>query len=308
MTESENKNQQTAPEKKQPETTGHEWDGISEYNIPAPRWWLIVWLITIIWSFGYWIFYPTWPVPGGNTKGTLGWSEQSQLQEAQGEIDVIKKVYLDKLSDGNFEQIQKDPKLMEFVLNGGRAAFKENCAACHGTGAAGSKGFPNLNDDDWLWGGKVEDIYQTIKYGIRSSHEKTRTSQMPAFGLDKVLKKDEVEMVARYVMSLSDRTANNASDRTANNASDKAASKNPRGAVIFKNNCAVCHGSQGKGGREFGAPNLSDAIWLYGGDKENVELTVTYAHAGVMPYWIDRLDDNTIKELAIYVHSLGGGE
>jgi cytochrome c oxidase cbb3-type subunit 3 len=272
-------------------TTGHSWDGISEYNIGAPRWWLIVWLICIIWAFIYWIFYPTWPIAGGNSKGSLNWSQQSQLAESQKEISGKRDVFLQKISDSNFEQIQQDKNLMEFALNGGRAAFKENCAACHGTGAAGYKGFPNLNDDDWLWGGKVTDIYQTLLYGIRSSHDKARFSQMPYFGSDKILKKDEISDVTEYVMSLSDNSITN-----------------QKGELIFKANCVACHGEGGKGGRNVGAPNLSDAIWLYGGKKEDIYSSIFYSRAGVMPYWSGRLDDATIKQLSIYVHSLGGGE
>lgn len=282
----ENKTQQ-----KKPETTGHSWDGISEYNVPAPRWWLIVWIICIIWSVAYWFFYPTWPTKLGNSKGILNWSQQSQLLESQQEIEARKNIYLQKFSKSNFTQISKDPELMEFALNGGRVAFKENCAACHGTGAAGGKGFPNLNDDDWLWGGKIEDIYQTIKFGIRSDHEKTRFNQMPAFGLNKILKKEEVEAVTEYVMSLSGKAAFNA-----------------KGKEIFAANCVACHGAQGKGNQSLGAPNLTDAIWLYGSSKEDIEFTINYARNGVMPYWNKRLDDNTIKQLAIYVYSLGGGE
>jgi len=278
-------------QKEAPKTTGHEWDGISEYNIPAPRWWLIVWIICIIWSFGYWFFYPTWPVSGGNSKGSLNWTQQSQLAESQKEIDALRDTFLSKIAKSDFSEIQKDPELMKFATNGGRAAFKENCAACHGTGAQGFKGYPNLNDDDWIWGGKVTDIEQTIKYGIRSSHDKTRFSQMPAFGIDRVLKKDEIKSVAEYVLSLSDKSISN-----------------PQGATIFKANCAACHGAAGLGDRKVGAPNLADAIWLYGNKKEDVEFAVTYSHAGVMPYWIGRLDDVTIKQLALYVHSLGGGE
>lgn len=287
MTDNKDKNSH----KKTPKTTGHDWDGISEYNIPAPRWWLVVWIICIIWSFIYWIFYPTWPIFGGNTKGVLKWSGVSQLVESQKENAGQKEQYLSKLSKSELHQIQEDPELLEFAINGGRAAFKENCAGCHGTGAAGGKGFPNLNDDDWLWGGKVTDIYQTLKYGIRSSHEQTRSSQMPSFGLDKILTKDEVKSVTEYVMSLSDKPT-----------------ENSKGAAIFKANCVACHGAKGKGDKTVGAPNLSDKIWLYGGSKEDIEFTVTYAHAGVMPFWIGRLDDNTIKQLTVYVHSLGGGE
>ncbi len=284
--ESQNKGQN-----KEPKTTGHDWDGIQEYNVPAPRWWLIVWIICIIWSFGYWIFYPTWPVSGGNTKGSLNWTEQSQLTESQQEISARKNVYLEKFSKTSFANIKKDPELMEFALNGGRAAFKENCAACHGTGAAGSKGFPNLNDDDWIWGGKIEEIQQTIFYGIRSGHDKTRLSQMPSFGLDQILKKDEIEAVTEYALSLSGKAA-----------------YNKKGDAIFKANCVACHGAQGKGDRKVGALNLTDGIWLYGGDKADINYSVTFSRAGVMPYWKGRLDDDTIKALAIYVHSLGGGE
>lgn len=276
---------------KKPETTGHDWDGIQEYNVPAPRWWLIVWIICIIWSIGYWVFYPAWPIKGGHSKGVLAWSEQSELASTQEEIAARKNVYLDKFSKANFDEIKKNPQLMEFAVNGGRIAFKENCAACHGTGAQGGKGFPNLNDDDWLWGGKIEDIYQTISYGIRSSHDKTRFSQMPAFGLDQILKKDEIEAVAEYVLSLSGK-----------------APYNKQGDAVFKANCIACHGSQGKGDRKVGAPNLTDSIWLYGDNKSDVVYSVTYSRAGVMPYWKTRLDDNTIKALSIYIHSLGGGE
>lgn len=276
---------------KKVETTGHEWDGISEYNIPAPRWWLIVWIICIIWSVIYWFFYPTWPVPGGNTKGSLAWSGTSQLKESQKEIDARKEVYLKEFSKKPLGEINQDPNLREFAINGGRAAFKENCAACHGTGAQGGKGYPNLNDDDWLWGGKLEDIYTTLKYGIRSGHDKARFNQMPSFGLDKVLNKEQIEEVTNYVLSLSGKAHYNA-----------------KGEAIFQANCVACHGTGGKGNKALGAPNLSDAIWLYGGEKEDVLYTITYARAGVMPYWVNRLDEETIKQLAIYVYSLGGGE
>ena len=288
MTE-KNKDQNNATETT--ETTGHNWDGISEYNIPAPRWWLITWLICIIWAMIYWLFYPTWPTPGGNSKGSLRWSSQSQLAETQAEIDAIKSVHLQKISKLSPQEIQQDPQLMEFALNGGRSAFKENCAACHGSGAQGSKGFPNLNDDDWLWGGTLDQIQQTLKYGIRSGHDKSFNSVMPSFGLDKILKKDEINSVAEHVMSLSN-----------------PALKNAAGEKIFAANCAACHGENGKGDRSVGAPNLSDAIWLYGSERSDILYSIFYARAGVMPYWSGRLDDNTIKQLTLYVHSLGGGE
>ena len=285
------KNKKNKVETKKQETTGHKWDGISEYNIPAPRWWLIVWVICIIWAMIYWVFYPTWPTPGGNTKGLLNWSQQSQLDESQAEIDALRSAELKKISKLSLRQIQKDKDLLEFALNGGRSAFKENCAACHGTGAQGFKGFPNLNDDDWLWGGRLNDIYKTLNYGIRSGHEKARSNQMPAFGMDKILTKNDIENVAEYVMSLSDKKI-----------------KNRKGKSIFKANCTACHGSKGKGNKSLGAPNLTDQIWLYGGKKEDIIFTINYSRNGVMPYWKTRLDDATIKQLSLYVHSLGGGE
>lgn len=277
------------------ETTGHNWDEISEYNIPAPRWWLIVWVICIIWSFGYWFFYPTWPTPNGNSKGSLGWSKFSQLDEAQSEIAAKKSVFVEKISKMSLQEIREDKNLMDFALNAGSVAFRENCAACHGQGAAGAKGYPNLKDDDWLWGGKLEDIYQTLLYGIRSGHDKARSNQMPSFGLDKVLKKDEIKAVAEYVLSLS-------------NKSNAKAETLQQGEVIFKANCVACHGNEGKGNQALGAPNLTDALWLYGDKQEDLFYTIYYARAGVMPFWQGRLSDETIKELTLYVHSLGGGE
>jgi cytochrome c oxidase cbb3-type subunit 3 len=276
---------------KKPDTTGHEWDGIKEYDVPSPRWWLITWIACIIWAFGYWIFYPTWPTTSGNTKGSLNWTQNSELQDSQKEILARKNIYLQEFAKKSFTQIQKDPNLMEFALQGGRAAFKENCAACHGTGAAGGIGFPNLNDDDWIWGGKINDIYTTLLYGIRSGHGKARFNQMPSFGLDGILSKNEINDVVEHVLSLSKKSAGN---------------KN--GAKIFQANCIACHGSQGKGNQKLGAPNLTDKIWLYGDKKDDLFYTIYYARAGVMPYWQNRLDEQTIRQLALYVHSLGGGQ
>jgi len=271
-------------------TTGHSWDEISEYNIPAPRWWLIVWFICIIWAFIYWFFYPTWPTISGNSKGSLQWSKFSQLKEVQQKIDEKKQQYLQQINSSSFQEIKQNQQLMQFVLNAGKSAFYENCSACHGSGHQGGYGYPNLNDDDWLWGGKVEDIYQTLLYGIRSGHEKARANQMPSFGLDGVLKSNEIKDVASFVRSLS------GLEKT-----------NENGAKIFANNCIACHGSDGKGNQQLGAPNLTDKIWLYSSDASEVYKTIYYSRAGVMPFWQGRLDDNTIKILALYIHSLGGG-
>ncbi len=271
------------------ETTGHEWDGIKELNLPAPRWWLIVFAVTCIWAVGYWVVYPAWPTISGNTKGTAGWTQYKKLAEEQAEITELRGEFAEKIKTHSLDEIQKDPELYTFAVAGGKTMFKENCAACHGTGAAGGRGYPNLNDDDWVWGGDLKSIYHTLKVGIRSTHDDTRTSQMPAFG--DVLKSDEIEAVAAHVVSLS-----------------SGKNGNEKGAAIFKQNCAACHGETGYGGREFGAPNLADAIWLYGGDKASIMQQIRAPRHGVMPNWDTRLPDETIKQLTIYVHSLGGGE
>jgi len=273
-------------------TTGHEWDGIEELNIPAPRWWLITWLITIIYSVGYMFFYPTWPVPGGHTEGSLGWTSVKQLEESMEEIRIKKAKYIDQISKAeSLEDIRKNEELYEFAIAGGKSAFALNCSTCHGSGAAGAKGYPNLNDDDWLWGGSIEDIKTTLLYGIRSEHEDARTSEMPAFGKDEILTSEEISKVADFVISLS-----------------TGEGYNDQGKEIFADNCASCHGVEGKGDRDFGAPNLTDPIWLFGSDKENIVETISYSRKGVMPAWKDKLDEETIKQLTLYVHSLGGGE
>ncbi len=275
------------------ETTGHEWDGIKELNNPAPRWWLWVFYATCVWSLWYFIVYPAWPTLSGHTKGTQGYTQFKELEESQAEIVARQGAYLKEFQKSSFDQIMKDPALYDFALAGGGSAFKDNCATCHGTGAEGSKGYPNLNDDDWLWGGTVEDIHQTLQYGIRSTHEDTRLSQMPAYGKDGLLKPAEINAVVDYVLTLS---------------GGKQKESYAQGSEIFQANCAACHGADGKGMRSVGAPNLTDAIWLYGGDHETVYQSVYNARAGMMPAWTGRLDENTIRQLAIYVHELGGGE
>lgn len=274
------------------ETTGHEWDGLKELNNPAPRWWLWVFYVTCIWSVGYWIVYPAWPTLSGHTKGTFGWTQYTKLEAEQAEITARQAKYAASFKDASFDQIMKDETLYNFAVAGGKAAFKNNCATCHGSGAQGGKGYPNLNDDDWIWGGKLSDIYTTLQYGIRSGHDETRVSQMPAFGKDGVLKPSEIRETAAYVIALSEGKA----------TADMA------GAKIFAENCASCHGEKGEGMRELGAPKLADAIWLFGGDEHTVYETIYNARAGVMPNWNDKLPDDTLRMLAVYVHSLGGGE
>ena len=275
------------------ETTGHSWDGLKELNNPLPRWWVWVFLVTIIWSIWYFVVYPSWPVPGGATEGTSGYTQFKELAKNQQEIVDRQAAYLERFEDASFDQIMIDPELYAFAMAGGKSAFKDNCATCHGTGAEGGKGYPNLNDDDWIWGGRLTDIHQTLRHGIRADNLDTRISQMPAFGKDGLLPRGDIDAVVDYVLSLSGKETHG---------------HEAHGAQVFQQQCAACHGPDAKGDHEFGAPNLADAIWLYGGEREDIFRTVYYARAGMMPAWEGRLDDNTIKQLAVYIHELGGGE
>jgi cytochrome c oxidase cbb3-type subunit 3 len=277
------------------QTVGHEWDGIEELDTPMPRWWLYTLYATIVFAIVYTILFPAWPMLNRATAGVLGWSSQKQLDQEM-QADAARKAPI-RLAIARMpvEQIAANPALLHAAEEGGRAAFRVNCVQCHGSGAAGAKGYPNLNDDDWLWGGDIKAIHQTLLHGIRQPDDKaTRLSQMPAFGRDGILKASEIQDAVSYVRLLSHQEGPSASAR--------------RGATLFATNCAICHGPDGKGGRQFGAPNLTDAIWLYGGDRDTITQTVTNARYGVMPAWTGRLDPVTIKMLATYVHSLGGGE
>ncbi len=276
------------------ETTGHEWDGIRELNNPLPRWWLWTFYACCLWALAYWIVMPAWPLISSHTEGFLGYSSRAQLVKSVDRARDAQSVYLDRIDAASLEQIAADQELLDFALAGGRSAFAVNCSQCHGRGAAGYVGYPNLNDDDWIWGGDLAAIDHTIHFGIRSDHDETRFNEMPAYGRDELLTREEINDVAEYVLSLS------------NSGSDAAASA--RGAVTFAEQCSACHMEDGGGNYELGAPNLRDAIWLYGGDKSAVVDTITNSRAGMMPAWTGRLDEATIKQLAIYVHSLGGGE
>ncbi|ODN72354.1 cytochrome-c oxidase, cbb3-type subunit III [Methylobrevis pamukkalensis] len=276
-------------------TTGHEWDGIRELNNPLPKWWLYVFYASIVWSVGYYFVYPSWPMVTDYTRGFLGYSQrEAALADHAAGIETRMAAGAG-LSDASIAEIQATPELLTFAMANGKAAFGDNCAPCHGSGATGSKGYPNLQDDDWLWGGSLEAIEQTIAVGIRSTSDDTRLSDMPAFGRDELLDKDQIRLVANYVRSLSG--LETAADL------DLAA-----GGQVYAENCAACHGETGEGNPELGAPRLSDAIWLYGSDQATIVETVTNSRMGVMPTWTGKLDPITIKSLAVYVHNLGGGQ
>jgi cytochrome c oxidase cbb3-type subunit 3 len=276
-------------------TTGHEWDGIKELNTPLPRWWIITFYACIVWAVGYWIVYPAWPLVSGYTSGVLHYSSRADVAVELANLEKIRGEKMVTLGAASLADIEKDPALLALARARGKAVFGDNCAPCHGSGAAGAKGFPNLNDDDWLWGGTLDQIMQTIQFGARSGHPKTHDSAMLAFGKQGMLKSDEIVTVANYVRSLSGLPTRPGYDAAA-------------GAKIFAENCVACHGEAGKGNQEVGAPNLTDKIWLYGSDEATIIETITNGRSGVMPAWTGRLDPSTIKAMAVYVHSLGGGQ
>jgi cytochrome c oxidase cbb3-type subunit 3 len=276
-------------------TTGHKWDGIEELNTPLPRWWVWTFWLTVIWGIGYTIVYPAWPTLNGYTAGLFGWSSRTQLANEVADLQTTRGAILDKIKAAPLDKIESDPELLAGARMIGKVAFATNCASCHGAGGQGAKGYANLNDDDWIWGGKLADIEQTIEHGVRWDADKaTRSSAMPAFGRDGILTQEQISIVADHV-----RTYAEAPDSDAPTA---------EGEKLYAENCAACHGVEGKGNPEMGAPALYDSIWLYGADKPTVVARIVNGGGGVMPAWNGRLDDTTIKALTVYVHSLGGGQ
>ncbi len=276
-------------------TTGHEWDGIEEWDNPMPRWWLWTFYATIVWAVLYTIAYPAWPLVNSATAGLLGYSTRGQVAEQIAAVDEANAAINARLAETDLAAIADDPDLATYAVSAGGAVFRTWCAQCHGSGAAGAKGYPNLLDDDWLWGGDIAAIHTTVSHGIRNEEdEDARFSQMPAFGADELLEPEQIDAVVNYVMSLSE--------------TPQDASQVEAGAVVFEENCASCHMEDGSGDREQGAPNLADAIWLYGGDYEALVETVTNSRYGVMPAWTSRLSEAQIRAVSLYVHQLGGGE
>ncbi len=275
------------------ETTGHEWDGIKEYNNPLPRWWLWTFYACIVWGVWYLIAYPAWPMLEGATAGYKGWSTRANIAVELAEAEAANSEINARLASVELASVAETPELQAYATSAGSAVFKTWCAQCHGSGAAGAKGYPNLLDNDWLWGGAVDEIHATISHGIRNEVDgDARYSQMPAFG--EILETPQIDQVANYVMSLS--------------GTPQDASLVAEGQAVFMDNCAACHGDNGMGDRAQGAPNLSDAIWLYGGDFATIKETVTNSRYGVMPPWNTRLSEAEVRAVAVYVHQLGGGE
>jgi cytochrome c oxidase cbb3-type subunit 3 len=284
-------------EVRQVETTGHSWDGIEELNNPLPRWWVWVFYATIVWGIGYTIAYPAWPLITQATPGLLGASTRTDVAAEIASVDAANAAIKEKLIAADLNGIGADPELAGYAERAGAAVFRTNCATCHGSGAAGfeGKGYPNLLDDDWLWGGTMEDIHLTITHGIRNTTDAdARYSEMPKFGLDGILDETQIAQVAEHVLAIS--------------GQEHDTSLAAAGAQVFADNCSACHTEDGSGDRTQGAPKLTDAIWLYGGSREKIIESVAKARFGVMPNWNERLSEDEIRAVAFYVHGRGGGE
>ena len=274
------------------ETVGHEWDGIEELDTPLPRWWLWTFYITIVWALIYTILFPAWPLVERATAGVLGWSSHGELNKELAAADAKLLPIREAIGRTPVENIPNDPELLRAAVAGGQSTFKVYCVQCHGSGAAGGKGYPNLNDDDWLWGGDINAIHYTIEHGIRNpDHDQTRMSLMPAFGRDGILKPAQIDDLAAHVRVISGQEKPGAAAR--------------RGATLFADNCASCHGDKGEGGLANGAPSLADKSVIYGQDRATVIETLRHGRQGVMPSWSGRLPGDEVNLLALYVSRLG---
>jgi len=275
------------------DTTGHDWDGIKELNNPLPRWWLWTFYGTVAWGLAYTVAFPAWPLVNSATTGLLGYSTRAEVAEQIAAVDAQNAEVARRLASADLASLAPDDPAHRYGVAGGASVFASHCSQCHGSGAAGAKGYPNLLDDDWLWGGDLEAIEYTVRHGIRNEVDAdARWSEMPAFG--EILEDGEIAATVEYVLQLSGR--------------DHDAGLAGQGALLFEEQCSACHGEAGEGIRDLGAPRLSDAIWLYGGDRETLTQTITYSRFGVMPPWGARLDEDEIKAVTLYLHQLGGGE
>lgn len=276
------------------DTTGHEWDGIRELDNPLPRWWLWVFYACILFSIGYWVVMPAWPGISSYTTGILGRSDRADVAKALEDLHRQRGEGARILTSASLQEIESDPKLQAYALQVGQSVFGDNCATCHGPGGAGAKGYPNLRDDIWLWGGSLDDISRTLSVGVRSGHPETRLSQMPAFGRDGMLQPAQIDDLTEYVVALSGRKAD--------------PSAVARARPLFGEQCAACHGPAGKGDIAQGAPDLTDGDWLYGADRTAIGGQIYAGRSGVMPAWSGRLSPETIKALAVYIHANAGGQ
>ncbi|MBS3848297.1 MULTISPECIES: cytochrome-c oxidase, cbb3-type subunit III [Devosia] len=275
-------------------TTGHEWNGIKELNTPVPKILYIVLTIAVCFAVIWTILNPSWPGINGYFRGLLGVDQKAEVAEVVQQAQMDRATWTDRIVSEDYAAIQADPALMTIVRETGNTLFGDNCAACHGTSATGNPGFPNLTQAPTMWGDDPEIIAETIRVGINGSSDDTRYAQMLAFGRDQMLESEDINTVVTYVQALSQ--------------PDLAAATDPEllatGATIFAENCAACHGETAKGLTDTGAPNLTDAFWIYGSDRAAIRHSVFAGRAGVMPSWEGRLTPADIKLLTLYVLDL----
>jgi len=275
-------------------TTGHEWDGIKELNTPLPRWWLWTFYACILFAIGYSVVYPAWPLLTSATPGVIGYSSRGEFDKDVAAATAAQGDRVALVASTPVADIVGNEELARFATAGGKSLFKVYCSQCHGTGATGAVGYPNLNDDEWIWGGSIDQIYATINHGARSEADAdTHFNIMPNFGIDGILTPEQIDVVSKEVASFSGMEGGAASDE---------------GTQLFADNCAACHGEKGVGMPENGGPSLADQIWLYQGTLATIKAQVIQPRHGVMPAWGARLGDTAVKELAVYIHGLGGGQ
>ena len=275
-------------------TTGHEWNGIEELETPIPRVVIFFLVVTTLFAIGYWILMPAWPLGVTYTKGLLGIDQRAVVTKQVEDAAAARAAWTGRIAEASLADIAADPALMGHVREAGRTLFIDNCAVCHGTRGTGGPGFPNLAAKARLWGGDPETIAETIRIGINSTNEETRVSQMMAFGRDGVLDDKQIRAVAAYVRSLSNLPMGE---------DDKA--RIEAGKEVFTANCVACHGEDARGSTDAGAPDLTDAAWIYGNDAQSVFTTIYSGRQGHMPHWEGRLSPVDIKLLALYVGTLG---
>jgi cytochrome c oxidase cbb3-type subunit III len=277
-------------------TTGHEWNGIKELNTPVPRFVLFCLIAAAIFSLTYTVLLPAWPYGTDYTKGTLEVDQRREVEEALRTAVSERSTWTDRVLSGDLDMIRADPVLMDHIREAGRTLFGDNCAGCHGLRANGGAGYPSFRDNAWLWGGNAEAIAETIRVGVNSTHEDSRSSEMLAFGRDQILEREQVLAVTAFVMSLSNPGI----------AKGARARQVESGGKIYAENCTDCHGVKGKGNAEVGAPNLTDGFWLYGGDEESIFRSIMAGRKGTMPHWEGRLGELERKLLMVYIADLSG--
>jgi cytochrome c oxidase cbb3-type subunit 3 len=279
-------------------TTGHVWNGIKELDTPIPRGVLLFLIATHVFAVIWWFLLPTWPLGSTYTKGLLGEDQRTTVDQVLKDASAARLPWSTKIEKMSYDEIRADEGLMATVQTYGHQLFGDNCAACHGRDGKGGSNYPDLTDDDWIWGGGPEKIQQTMTVGVNSRHPETRVGQMPAFGRDEMLDRQQVLDVSLYVRSLVDPSAS-----TAANIGNV-----DKGREVFQTTCVACHGENAKGNPDVGAPNLTDNRWIYGGSLQRIIDTIHGGRQGHMPTWDERLSPAEIKVLALYVNALGQKE